>query len=456
VTYTVRERSPTGASLRGGALDLWRYQGHAAVLAGPAETGKTYACCLKLNALLWLFPRSQAVVVRKVRNTMVGSVLATYKTVLGPDSPVRPHGGESPAWYDYPNGSRLWVAGLDDPQKVLSSERDFVLINQAEELTLDDFEVLLTRATGRAANAPYPQVFGDANPGPPQHWIRQRAGLKVFESRHEDNPSLWDGSKWTERGVRTLAVLDALTGVRKERLRYGRWVAAEGTVYQFDPSAHLVPPSHVPAARWCVVGVDWGLRNPGALQVWQVDGDGRMYLVHELYRTGKLIDWWVERALEVKAKYRPEAFVCDPSEPAYIEAFTRAGCYAVGAENDVEPGIQSVQARLAVQPDGRPRLMIVEGCLKDRDEDLAAARKPVCLRDELDLYVYPKGADGRPAKEVPVKEHDHACDACRYASVFVDARVRGAGTIGTSGRKSPFAGAGFRGGRFGGKPAGGW
>jgi phage terminase large subunit len=38
----------------------------------------------------------------------------------------------------------------------------------------------------------------------------------------------------------------------------------------------------------------------------------------------------------------------------------------------------------------------------------------VCTEEEFDSYVWPKGVDGKPVKEEPVKEHDHGLDALRY------------------------------------------
>jgi phage terminase large subunit len=217
------------------------------MIAGPAETGKTFAALTKLDRLLLANPGSQAVMVRKVRDTVFSTVLQSYqRKILYEGHPAKPYGGQRPQWYDYPNGARLWLAGMDDPGKALSSERDFVYVNQAEELTLDDWQTLCTRATGRAGNTQYPQVFGDCNPGPPHHWIKNRPSLKLLESRHEDNPALHDGNGWTDQGRRTLAVLDSLTGVRKERLRYGRWVSSEGAVYQFDRAIHLIELDKVP------------------------------------------------------------------------------------------------------------------------------------------------------------------------------------------------------------------
>jgi phage terminase large subunit len=235
-----------GYEPRGAAVALWRCRDHEVLLSGPAETGKTLACLHKLDALAWKYPGMQAVIVRKTYNSVIGSCLQTYtRKVLGPDTPVVAYGGSRPEWFDYPNGSRVYVGGMDKPGKVLSSERDVIYVNQAEELALADWETLTTRCTGRAGNMPYAQMMGDCNPGAPSHWILKRrdaGSLTMLESRHVDNPTLFTAAgEITEQGKRSMAVLDALTGVRKARLRDGRWVQAEGGIYeQWDVARHLI------------------------------------------------------------------------------------------------------------------------------------------------------------------------------------------------------------------------
>lgn len=451
------EGDPAGPVLRGAARELWRSAAPEAVISGPAETGKTFAALLKLDTLLGYTPGAQAVLVRKVRDTIHSTVLQTYMHKVQKfedgkdvsDSGVRRYGGEKPQWFDYPSGARLWLAGIDDPGKALSSERDFIYVNQAEELSHDDWQVLTTRATGRAGNTPTPGVFGDCNPGPAHHWIKNRPGLTLLESRHEDNPVLWDADKgeWTEQGRRTLAVLDGLTGVRKERLRYGRWVSAEGTVFEFDAATHRVTSADLiarglltadgrrgPACRLAIAGVDWGYTAPGVLQVWLVDGDGRMALAREHYHTGKLIGWWVERAKEERERFGVGQFVCDPSEPAYIEQFRRAGLSAQPADNDRKPGIQAVQTRLAKAADGRPRLVVMANCLAERDESLAEGKQPVCTEQEFDSFVWKKYPDGRVNKEETTGP-DHGMDSARYSAMWADRMSGGSGVIGLPDRQ---------------------
>jgi phage terminase large subunit len=442
-TYAIVEATPdsaVGFSPRGAAARLWRCKDHEVFLSGPAETGKTFACCQKLDALLWNYPRSQAVVIRKTLATVFTTVLQTYRAVIGPNSPIVPYGGAKPEWFDYPNGSRLFVAGMDNAGKALSSERDFIYINQAEELTLGDYETLTTRCTGRAGNAPYPQIMGDCNPGAPQHWIKHRPSLTLIESKHEDNPVLFDESgAITVQGKFSLAVLDALTGVRKARLRHGLWVAAEGTVYadEWSEERNLVAFAGRSSYRRCVVSIDWGYTNAGVMLVWDVDGDGRMTLVREYYRTGQLIGWWVDRAKEVRVEYRPETFVCDPSRPEHIQEFVNAGLPAQGAFNDIERGIQAVKERLLPAGDGRPRLTIARDSNRDRDSSLASMRMPTSVVDEFTLYVYPKGQDGRPLKELPVDADNHGLDALRYAVAYVDGLGHGRPGVPLAGGSRP-------------------
>jgi phage terminase large subunit len=172
-----------------------------------------------------------------------------------------------------------------------------------------------------------------------------------------------------------------------------------------------------------VAGVDWGFTNPGTIQVWAVDYDGRMYLVHEVYRTRQLIGWWVKKGVELADTYGISPFVCDPSEPAYIHQFRDAGLLTRTANNELVSGIQRVQSRLVVQPDGLPRLMAYRGCVVERDPLLEEARKPCSVLEEMDVYAWIKSKDGRPVKEEPAKINDHGMDAMRYAVSYVDRHV---------------------------------
>jgi phage terminase large subunit len=427
-----------GVRLRGAALAFWRAPAHEIVLAGPAETGKTYACLLRLDYLLANYPRAQAVLVRKVRDTIFSTVLQTYLRKVQNFAPgrdvstlgVKRYGGERPQWFDYPNGARLWLAGIDDPGKALSSERDYIYVNQAEELSEDDWQVLTTRATGRAGNTPRPQIFGDCNPGPPHHWLKHRQSLTLLESRHEDNPVLYDAGRgaWTEQGQRTLAVLDALTGARKQRLRFGRWVSAEGTVYEYDARVHLVDAFPIPR-EWARFRVyDFGHINPFFCGWFALDHDGRLYLYRQIYMTRRTVKVHAAQVLALSKNELCEADIAD-HDASDRATLAENGLPTIAALKALRPGIDAVTERLKIQPDGRPRFFVLRGSLVERDELLAAEQKPVCAEDEFAAYEWAKDSAGRPTKDVPVDKFNHALDGVRYAVMYADQRDRVAAPI---------------------------
>lgn len=420
---------PDGFMPYGGAAEFWPCRQHEVVLAGPYETGKTLAALNKINALCCKYPGTRALMVRKTYRSLIESACVTFENKVltyppGDDRcPVHKAGGSFPTSYNYPNGSRIVLGGLDNPAKLLSSEWDVIYVNQAEELSLSEWGALTGRATGRAANMPYAQVMGDANPGPPTHWILHRETLRVIESRHEDNPTLYDVATglWTERGQKTLAILDALPGVQRQRGRYGKWVSAEGQVYDgFDRAVHLIDRFDPPASwpRYWVV--DFGYTNPFTWQEWVEDGDGRLYLYREIYRTRRLVE---DHAADIRAVVGPEnpaELICDHDAEDRATLERHLGIRTTPAYKAVSAGIQAVQSRLAVAGDGKPRLFVMRDSLVARDELLAAAHRPCCLLDEVDVYVWPKSADGKPDKEAPVKANDHALDPARYLVAHVD------------------------------------
>jgi len=282
-------------TFRGSGKAIQEYRGREFIISGPAETGKTFAALWLLDSLLRTTPGAQAVLARKLQVSIWGTVLVTYKRIqelrekMG-DAPVSSYGGEKPEWYNYPNGSKLWIGGMDNPNKMLSGERDWIYINQAEELKLDDWEILFTRCTGRGAVTKTPMLFGDCNPGAEDHWILKRQSIKLFQSHHEDNPSLYDEQgNLTEQGKRTMATLDSLTGVRKKRLRDGEWVGAEGLFFEeWDDDLHVCAPFPIPA-DWPIWGaLDHGFAHNTAFGLF-TQHDGIIYMIAEHVKNGWLV-----------------------------------------------------------------------------------------------------------------------------------------------------------------------
>lgn len=415
-------------TFRGGAAQLWEAREHEVIISGPYETGKTLSALYKLHALLCLFPKSRALMVRRTYKSLINSAGVTYEQKIlpvppsNPRCPVTKFGGEHPEFYQYPNGSRLVVGGMDKPDKFLSAEYDFIYVNQSEELRLDDWEKLVGRATGRAGNAPYSQVFGDCNPDAPTHWIKQRAAVRLIESRHEDNPRLYaaERKEWTEQGRRTISILDGLTGLRYKRGRLGLWVAAEGQVYEYDPALHLKPPTfHIPSTWRRIRAIDFGYTNAFVCLWLAIDPDGRVYLYRQIYMTKRTVKVHAEQIKKLTGNERIEATVAD--HDAEDRATLREnGIDTIAADKRITVGIERVEERLKKAGDGRPRLFVIEDSLVEMDEELRSQYKPVNLEEEFASYTYPLAASGKPVKELPLDIDNHAADALRYGVMYVD------------------------------------
>jgi hypothetical protein len=275
--------APTAPAFRGAAHEAQTTTAREWIISGPYETGKTWAALYRLDTEARNNPGGQYAIVRKVRADMDGSVLVTWGRVIAMRGGVVPFGGNKPQWFDYENGARVWVGGLDRPEKTLSGERDGIYVNQAEELEEHDWETIGTRTTGRGAVTATPMLFGDCNPGAEDHWIirRRDAGvLSLLESRHEDNPALFTAAgQPTEQGIRTMAILDALTGIRYQRGRLGRWVGAEGMYFtQLHPDVHLVEQDA--NQGWPVWGaLDYGFSHPLSFGIFTQAPHGTIYLL---------------------------------------------------------------------------------------------------------------------------------------------------------------------------------
>lgn len=395
---------------RGGNFDLVQSTDSEVLAEGPAETGKTFAACYKSHIACREYPGAQGALVRKVAASIPGTVLLTMKRVIGAFPVVYYGGNENPDAIIYPNGSKIWIGGLDKPQKILSGERDFFQVCQAEELSVDDWEVMTTRATGRGSVMPYTQVYGDCNPSGSLHHLkaREKAGhLRMIKTYHHDNPSLYtkDG-QLTEQGKKTISKLSALSGVRRKRLFEGIWATAEGAVYDsFDVSVHVKVRPDTEFKRW-YLAEDEGYTNPAVILLVGEDSDGRLHITREWYERGKLQSVVVAQSKEWYLEKLPRFAAVDEAAAGLIADLINSGVPAIASKGRVLDGIQKIQDRLKVQGDGLPRLTVDPSCVN--------------VINEFESYVWKKTTSTGIVKDEPEKQNDHAMDAIRYLVVKVD------------------------------------
>lgn len=425
-------RSATTATFRprGAALELLRTKAPEVLIAGAAGTGKSIACLWKLHFLASRIPGVRLLIVRKTRESLTESGLVTLEDKVFPQGhPAMAQGGQRKMRqsYNYPNGSVIVVGGMDKPIKVMSTDYDCVYVQEATELLEHDWESLTTRL--RNDRMPYQQIIADANPDRPTHWLKQRCDqgrTVMLESQHTDNPTLWNADKqiWTPAGTEYIAKLDALTGPRKQRLRFGRWVQAEGQIYDtWDPKIHVVDRFPIPKDWPRYLAIDFGFTNPFVAQWWCRDPDDRLYMYRELMESQRLVEDIGKQIFKIQ-KYEPPlvAVICDHDAEGRATLERYLGQRTTAAiKKEVAIGIQAVKSRLLPAGDGKPRLMLMRNALMRRCRILAEAKKPTSLAEEFDGYVW--NTNSAKAEE-PLKENDHGADACRYLISYFDLKPR--------------------------------
>jgi len=394
----------------GAALDLMRCTSREVLLAGAAGTGKSRACLEKLNLVCMQLP-VRCAIVRKTRKSITQSAMVTMETkVLPQPNAVMFHTGDQE--YRYPSGARIVVAGLDDAEKLASTEFDLVYVNEATELEADDWGMLLRGL--RNGVLPYQQIMADCNPGPPDHWLKQRCDsgrTTLLESRHEDNPSLTP---------EYMTALDSLTGWQYQRLRMGLWVAAEGMYFEeWDPNIHIVPDREIPAEwpKWLCV--DYGFAAPFCcLWLTREPETRQIYVYRELYASGIRDEQQAEAIVRATGDEQLQLRVLDPSmfnARTEMQRPSIAHVYAANGVWPVYPGMNSRKQGWAIMrralasekaPLGHvqvpPRLRVLEGRAPNLVRTL-----PSLVHDPLDPEDVADALNG-------TKTEDHAPDALRY------------------------------------------
>lgn len=394
----------------GGAEKLFYCRDKEVLIEGPAGTGKTRGTLEKVFFCAQHWPGSRHLILRKTRKSLTESVLVTFEEkVLPVGFPVGSNVQRSHRHsYDLPNKSVIVVDGMDNADRIMSTEFDTITFFEATEGTEDDIEKLTTRL--RNGVMPFQQLVCDCNPGAPTHFLNQRANagkMTRILSRHKDNPSI------TESYLNTLS---NLTGARRKRLYEGKWASQEGLVYNFDPDIHMMVPFTIPSSWKKYRVIDFGYKNPFVCQWWALDPDNRPHLYREIYYTERIVSDHAKQIISLSEGETYEVTLSDhdSEDRATLE---REGIKTKPAQKAVTSGIQAVEELLRKRGDGKPGIILFYDTIVERDQNLIDTKRPVCTREEFDSYSYPKGTDGKTAKEDPVKQDDHGMDCLKYLAL---------------------------------------
>lgn len=165
----------------------------------------------------------------------------------------------------------------------------------------------------------------------------------------------------------------------------GEWVTFEGLIW--IPTISSETPRNYDTITY---GLDVGFTHPSAISVVE-EKYGKYHVVDEFYKSHTNDNDLVKAMKYFQQKYSPGIVYTDPSVPRVISELNKAGIQAVPANNNVMDGLRAVRALF---------------------DTGALTIHPNCTNhiNEMESYVW-KDQD----KETPVKIHDDACDALRYA-----------------------------------------
>lgn len=344
---------------------------------GGTRSGKTYSI-LQVLCEYCLMNKNLGSVISVVRKTLPALKGSAYRDFL---EIVNNEG-----WYseDLHNksemtyqlfGNLVEFISVDQPQKIRGRKRNVCFINEANELTWEDFFQLNIRTTDK--------IIIDYNPSDEFHWIYDklinRDDADFFVSTYKDNPYLdaalrdeiellkeADENYWTVYGL-------GQRGSSKEII-YTHWTLVK----------------ELPGKGEVWYGLDFGYNNPSAMVKVEMF-EGGIYIDETLYQT-KLTTNDLSEKLKALGIGRNEEIFCDNAEPKTIEELARSGFNAKPCDKkDVKEGIRKVKSL-----------------------PLFITASSVNTIKEAKSYKWKTDKAGTVLDE-PVKFMDHAMDAIRYA-----------------------------------------
>jgi phage terminase large subunit len=275
-------------------------------------------------------------------------------------------------------GNLVEFISIDQPQKVRGRKRDVLFINEANELTLEDWRQLLIRTTGN--------ILLDYNPSDEFHWLYEqvipREDAAFFKTTYLDNPFLDES---------LIAEIERLKDADANFWRvYGLGERGQSRSTIFN---HYIQAEEI-TSDWKLLayGLDFGYTNDPTACV-AVYTNGTDLLFDEVLYQHGLANRQIAKLLDIgKAP-----IIADSAEPKSIDELHAYGLNVHPARkgpDSVRSGIQYLHSK-----------------------PMYVTARSVNLIKELRNYKWREDKNGRILNE-PVDAFNHAIDAARYAATF--------------------------------------
>lgn len=346
------------------------------IFQGSSRSGKTYNILIWLVVYLLQNPNITLSIVRKTLPALKGSVLKDLQEILeamniyDPDKWRKQEG-----YYEFSNGSIIEWFSTDESQKLRGRKRDVLFINEANEISRDDYVQLAIRTKN--------QIIMDYNPSDLSSYIYDLLDTEenVFfhKSTYKDNPFI------SEEIIKEIENLKYKDENLYRVFALGERGISTNTIFTTFNVMDKLPYDGGKVFR----GLDFGYNDPTAIVEVRIINDN-LYIKELLYSRGMTTEDIYYKIKELNIPLTDYLW-CDSSRPEMIEELRRLGVNARSVKkNTILHGIDMIKRHYVHLDKNSPNLI-----------------------DEFKKYSWKKDKDGNNM-DVPEDDNNHLIDAIRY------------------------------------------
>lgn len=344
------------------------------VAVGGARSGKTFNILIYWIQKLLQENNKTLSIVRKTLPSLKNSVLKDLIQVLEMFDLYDPMNLHKQEGY-YKLGTNIinWFS-VDEPQKLRGAKRDYLYCNEANELTLEDWNQLIFRTSDK--------VICDLNPSALSSWVydlEKRDDSYSFKTTYKDNPFVDENIK---------KELESLKD--KDENLYRIYTLGErglATTLVFNKFSTI---DYIP--EYCKLlgyGADFGYNDPNTLVAVYQNQD-ELYFKELIYMRGTTIQDFIEKINQTSID-KTDYIWCDSAAPQSIEEFKRA--------------------RINARPVNKKSILHGIDLLKRHKVFIEKNSENMLL--EFQSYKWKQDKDGN-LLDTPEDKDNHTIDAIRY------------------------------------------
>jgi phage terminase large subunit len=276
------------------------------VFQGSSRASKTYNILIYFVHRLLNEDNKTLSIVRKTLPALKGSVLRDLKEILIMFDVYKPDNWHQADGY-YQLGTNLieWFS-IDDETKVRGRKRDYLFINEATEVSYDEYVQLVLRTAD--------MIVMDLNPSLWQSWIydlEERDDVRYNIITYKDNPFL------PETQIQEIEKLKDRDPNLWRIFGLGLKGMPTKMVFTHQQLYYDLPPD----AKLLGYGIDWGYSDPSTL-VAVYKNDGGIYVEEKLYLKNVTIPDFIYKIKDLGLNLTDD-FICDSANPQAIEELRR-------------------------------------------------------------------------------------------------------------------------------------